>query len=112
MDVMLTLDRDAFASKAKEATALLKALANERRLMILCLLADAERSVGKLAEEVGLGQSALSQHLARLRRQGLVATRRDATTIYYRLKDPKAAQVIETLASLYCPPAAVRKARR
>jgi len=93
-----------FAAKAGEAATLLKALAHEARLMVLCQLVDGEHSVGALLELSGLSQSALSQHLARLRKEGLVATRREAQTIYYRLADPKAARVLETLATIYCPP--------
>lgn len=93
-----------FAAKAGEAAALLKALAHEARLMVLCRLVDGEYSAGALQDMSGLSQSALSQHLARLREEGLVATRRDAQTIYYRLADPNAARVLETLAAIFCPP--------
>ena len=93
-----------FAAKAGEAAALLKALAHEARLMVLCQLVDGERPAGALQEMSGLSQSALSQHLARLREDGLVETRRAAQTIYYSLADDKAARVLETLASIYCPP--------
>jgi len=85
------------------AAALLKALANDRRLMILCTLLDGERTVTELEETVGLGQSALSQHLARLRRDGLVATRRVAQHIYYRLVSAEAQVILDALANLYCP---------
>ena len=94
----------AFAAKAGEAAALLKALAHEARLMVLCQLVEGEHSVGALQDGSGLSQSALSQHLARLREESLVATRRDGQTIYYRLADAKAARVLETLAAIYCPP--------
>lgn len=93
-----------FGAKAAEAAALLKALSHEARLMVLCQLVDGEHAVGALQENSGLSQSALSQHLARLREEGLVATRREAQTIYYRLADPKAARVLQTLADIYCPP--------
>ena len=72
--------------------------------MVLCQLVEGEHAVGALQEGSGLSQSALSQHLAKLRDAGLVATRREAQTIYYSLADPKAARVIETLAAIYCPP--------
>lgn len=98
------LSPNAFARKAGDAAALLKALAHEARLMVLCQLVDGERPAGALQEAAGLSQSALSQHLARLREDGLVATRREGTTIHYRLADPKAARVLETLAAIYCPP--------
>lgn len=91
----------AFEASAAEAARLLKALANERRLLILCQLADGERSVGAL--DVGLSQSALSQHLARLREEGVVQTRRDAQTIYYSIADPDVLKIIKTLADIYCP---------
>lgn len=84
------------------AARLLKLLANEQRLMILCRLVDGECSVGELSEHIGLAQSATSQHLARLRLEDIVETRRNAQTIYYRLKDPAAIKVLETLSGIYC----------
>ncbi|HEX7943235.1 MAG TPA: metalloregulator ArsR/SmtB family transcription factor [Phenylobacterium sp.] len=93
-----------FEASAAQAAKLLRALANERRLMILCQLADGERSVGELLPLVGLSQSALSQHLAVLREQGIVAIRREAQTIRYRIDDPAAVQVVATLAEIFCPP--------
>ncbi len=84
---------------------MLRALANERRLAILCELVDGERSVGDLVAAVGLQQSALSQHLAKLRAAGIVATRREAQTIYYRLADPAAGTIMSSLADIYCRPA-------
>ena len=92
-----------FKAHADEATRLLKALANESRLMILCNLAGGEMTVGALNRHVPLSQSALSQHLALLRRDGLVETRREAQTIYYSLVDGPAASVIEVLHDIYCP---------
>jgi ArsR family transcriptional regulator, virulence genes transcriptional regulator len=89
-------------AKAAEAARLLTALANEHRLAILCQLVEGERSVGALVEAVGLTQSALSQHLAKLRAAGIVATRRDAQTIYYRLASAAAGRVMKTLADVYC----------
>jgi ArsR family transcriptional regulator, virulence genes transcriptional regulator len=102
--VALDLHPNDFAARAGEAAALLRALAHQARLMVLCQLIDGERSVGALQSGADLSQSALSQHLARLREEGLVATRRDGTTIYYRLADARAAQVLATLAQIYCPP--------
>ena len=81
---------EAMESRADEAARLLSALGQTKRLMVLCRLVDQEMSVGALAESVGLGQSALSQHLARLRDLGIVATRREAQTIYYRLASENA----------------------
>jgi DNA-binding transcriptional ArsR family regulator len=92
-----------FHSQAQNAAGLLRALSNDSRLMILCLLSKGEHSVGDLERQVGLSQSALSQHLARLRRDGLVQTRRQSQTIYYALKGDKAVRVIEVLAGLFCP---------
>jgi ArsR family transcriptional regulator, virulence genes transcriptional regulator len=90
--------------KAGEAAGLLKLLANENRLLILCRLAIAgEMSVGDLADAVDLSQSALSQHLAKMREDGLVATRREAQTIFYRIADPNAARLLALLKNIYCP---------
>lgn len=90
--------------KAAEAARLLALLANEKRLLILCLLvAEEEMTVGALAEAVALSQPALSQHLAKLREDGLVATRREAQSIHYRLADPRAARLLALLRDMYCP---------
>lgn len=93
-----------FQESAGRAAALLRLLSNERRLMILCQLASGELSVSEIQARVGLSQSALSQHLALLREDGVVVTRRESQTIYYRIVDPAAMRVIETLAELFCPP--------
>lgn len=99
-----TADIDTLTEKAAEAARLLRALANERRLLVLCLLATREEmAVGLLAERVELSQSALSQHLALLREDGLVATRREGTTIHYRLADARVRAVLALLHELYCP---------
>ncbi|ORE87127.1 ArsR family transcriptional regulator [Oceanococcus atlanticus] len=90
------------AEHADAAAGLLKALANPNRLMVLCLLADGELSVGQLNEQVPLTQSALSQHLAVLRRDGLVQTRRDAQTVYYSAQPGPAAEIIAVLHRTYC----------
>ena len=98
------MDTAELAAKAAEAAALMKALSNEHRLLILChLVAERELTVGALVERVGLSQSALSQHLARLRAGGLVAFRRDAQTLHYRVADPRAGQVLELLQQVFCP---------
>jgi len=89
------------AASAHAAARLMKLLASEQRLILLCRLGEGECSVGELAAHVGLAQSAASQHLAKLRAEGLVATRREAQTIYYRLNDPAAARVIDTLCDIY-----------
>lgn len=96
------VDPEAMRAHAGDAGRMLKALANESRLMILCLLADGERSVGQINEGVDLSQSALSQHLAVLRNEGLVTTRRDAQTIYYSLAKGPARRVIRLLHDIYC----------
>lgn len=86
-----------------QATALLKALANDNRLRILCLLDDSELSVTELNQRLSLSQSALSQHLAILRREGLVTTRRASQTIYYSLQGEQARELIGTLIRLQEP---------
>jgi ArsR family transcriptional regulator len=101
---LANFDITEFQASAAEAAKLLRALGNERRLMILCQLTEGERSVGELLPLVGLSQSALSQHLAVLRDEGVVATRRDAQTIWYRIHDPAAMKVVATLAEIFCPP--------
>jgi DNA-binding transcriptional ArsR family regulator len=95
---------DRFQASAAEAARLLRALSNERRLMILCQLGDGERAVGELLPLVGLSQSALSQHLAVLREEGLVAARREGVSIRYSIADPAVIRVIAVLAEIYCPP--------
>jgi ArsR family transcriptional regulator, virulence genes transcriptional regulator len=97
-------------ASAAAATALLKALANPHRLLILCHLANGEQSVGELEALLGVRQPHLSQHLARLRRDALVRTRRNSRTIYYRLNSSAAAQVLRLLYDLYCSRRAVRRA--
>jgi ArsR family transcriptional regulator len=101
---LANFDVTRFQASAAAAAKLLRALANERRLMILCQLAEGERSVGELQPRVGLSQSALSQHLAVLRGEGVVATRREGQTIWYRIEDPAALRVVATLAEIFCPP--------
>ena len=97
-------DIERLEDKAAEAAQLLKLLANETRLLILCrLAAEREMSVSRIADAVALGQSALSQHLARMREEGLVATRREAQTIYYRIADKNVARVLKVLKDIYCP---------
>jgi ArsR family transcriptional regulator, virulence genes transcriptional regulator len=95
-------DMTRFEASAASAARLLRALANERRLMIMCQLSGGERSVGELLPLIGLSQSALSQHLAVLRSDGLVATRREGLSILYSIADPAAAQVMVTLAAIFC----------
>jgi DNA-binding transcriptional ArsR family regulator len=92
----------AMAAHAEEASRLLRALANPHRLMVLCALADGEQSVSALNERVPLSQSALSQHLAVLREDGLVKTRREAQTIHYAVADGPAQEVIRLMYDIYC----------
>lgn len=101
-----TFDVTQFQASAGQAAKLLRALSNEHRLMILCRLGEGELSVGEIQALVDLSQSALSQHLAVLREQGVVATRREGQTIFYRLADEAAARVVATLAETFCPPKA------
>lgn len=88
---------------AAEAVNLLRALANENRLMIMCTLLGGELSVGELNNRIPLSQSALSQHLAGLRDAGLVSTRKEAQTVYYRVCGDEANKIISVLQSIYCP---------
>lgn len=85
-----------------QAVVLLKAMANERRLQILCMLHNQEMSVGELCNKLALSQSALSQHLAWLRRDGLVNTRKEAQTVYYTLSSKEVKAMIELLHNIYC----------
>lgn len=86
-----------------QAAGLLKSMANTSRLMILCSLAEGELSVSELNLRIDLSQSALSQHLAYLRKAGLVATRKHAQTVYYSLSGDEAIRIIEVLKAIYCP---------
>jgi len=97
------VDINEFADSAKNASDLLKAMGNERRLMILCQLGRGEKSVGELERLINLKQSALSQHLAKLRSQKLVKTRRDSQVIYYSLASCEVEKIIQTLYGIYCP---------
>lgn len=91
------------AASAGEAAALLKMLSNEHRLLILCyLIAEDEMSVGELVCRIGLSQSALSQHLAKLRDEGLVGFRREAQTLFYRVCDDRAASILLLLHDIFC----------
>ena len=93
---------DRMADNAKRASAFLKALAHESRLMILCILADGEKSVGELEQELGLRQPTVSQQLARLRADGLVATRREGKVINYSLASEEARVVIGAVYEVFC----------
>ena len=92
------------ASHSEEAARLLRALANPQRLRILCLLVGQELTVGRINENLpDLSQSALSQHLAKLRAEGLVATRKQSQTVYYRIAQPEVLTLLGVLHDLYCP---------
>ena len=97
------IDLATFEAHAAAVAGLLRALGNQRRLMIMCKLAEhGEMTVGDLAGEVSLSQSALSQHLARLRAEGLVAFRRESQSAWYRIADPRCEALMVTLYQLYC----------
>ncbi|MBY5923487.1 ArsR/SmtB family transcription factor [Ferrimonas balearica] len=93
------------ADNAEAASRLLKSIANGHRLMILCLLLDKELTVGELNDQVPLSQSALSQHLAVLRKEGLVTTRKEAQMVWYQLASPEVEAILSTLHKIYCAPA-------
>jgi DNA-binding transcriptional ArsR family regulator len=93
-------------NSAQSAARLLKLMASEQRLLLLCRLVDGEASVGALAEHAKMAHSTTSQHLAKMRAEGLVATRREAQTIYYRLDDPAAMRVMDALCDIYRGPRA------
>lgn len=96
------MDFEAMQRNASDAVSLLKGLANESRLMIMCVLSEGEISVGQLNRRIRLSQSALSQHLAVLREQDLVKTRRESQTIFYSLADTAAMSIVELLHDVYC----------
>jgi ArsR family transcriptional regulator len=97
------MDLATFEARAHTVAALLKAVANPRRLMVLCKLVEQrEMTVGDLAAAVGLSQSALSQHLARMRGEGLLGFRREGQTLWYRIADPRVESLFGTLYELFC----------
>ena len=98
------LDFSQMQDNAGKACGLLKAMANEARLMVLCQLIEGERSVTELQEAVGLSQSAMSQHLAVLREQDIVSTRRDGQSVFYRISNSQATAIMETLHREFCEP--------
>lgn len=105
MNQLILSSEQAFLQQgAARAATLLRAVGNERRLLVLCLLIEhGELSVGGLLERIPLSQSALSQHLARMREEGLVAYRRESQTLYYRIADPDAQKLVAALKSIFCP---------
>lgn len=98
----MMIDLQKMRSQAEEATSLMQACAHPSRLMLLCQLIQEELNVGELEERVGLHQPSLSQHLGVLRRQGLIAGRRSGQQIYYRVTDPQAVEMIESLYRIFC----------
>ena len=112
---MIDLDAiglERFQANAGNAARLLKSLSNENRLMILCQIGDSERQVADLLPLVGLSQSALSQHLARLRMAEVVTTRREAQSIFYAIADDRAGRILQVLAELFCEPEEARARKR
>ena len=94
-----------FEQQAASAAEFLRTLGNAHRLQVLCLLAEqGEMSVGQILERATLSQSALSQHLAKMRDEGLIAYRRDAQTLYYSLSDEKVILLLTALKEIFCPP--------
>jgi DNA-binding transcriptional ArsR family regulator len=103
----MKVDLAAMSKAADRASELLKSLANRNRLLILCQLLDGERSVGELVAFLGIRDTVVSQHLALLRKDGLVAARREGQTIRYAIASRPAEQILATLAAIYCAPDAI-----
>lgn len=93
---------DTLHRHAEEAVTLLKAVASPNRLLLLCQLVDGERAVGQLADDLGLAQSVVSQHLSLLRREGVVTGRREGQSILYRIADERTRALMSALADLFC----------
>jgi len=104
MEQQEEIDLVQMAEAAGRASSLMKTLGHKDRLMILCHLAGGEKSVGEIAGLLAISQSPLSQHLSRMRKEGLVDTRREAQTIYYSLKSGEASRIVEVLYELFCAP--------
>jgi ArsR family transcriptional regulator, virulence genes transcriptional regulator len=102
----MKIDVAEMMAAAEDASALLKAMANRHRLIIICQLNERERSVGELAALLNIRDSTVSQHLSLLRKDGLVTARRDGQTIWYSIGSPQARELARTLYRIYCPPAA------
>ena len=102
MEHNANMDLEQMAQSATRASSLMKTLGHKDRLMILCHLAGGEKSVGQIADLLEISQSPLSQHLSRMRKEGLVETRRQAQTIYYSLKSGEASRIVEVLYELFC----------
>ena len=104
----MNMNVEVMEQAADQASELLKALANRHRLLIVCQLIDGERSVGELAEFLNLRDSTVSQHLALLRKDGLVSARREAQTIFYSIASEPAREVLKTLYQAFCAPKSSR----
>ncbi len=102
MDTITAKDLRIMRKHAGSAAAMMAALSHEARLRVLCDLVEGERMAGELVERSGLSQSALSQHLGKLREEGLVATRREGVSIFYRIANPDAARILGVLHEIYC----------
>ena len=103
MNGLLPIHASEMVANAAQTATLMRALSNENRLLILCHLIEAgELTVGELVGRVGLSQSALSQHLAKLREEGLVDFRRDSQSLFYRVADQRAGKVLEVLHQIFC----------
>ena len=102
MNKEIQVNPEQMASAASQASALMRTLGHKDRLMILCHLISGEKSVGELAGLLEIPQSPLSQHLARMRKESLVTTRREAQTIYYSIASSEAARMVELMHELYC----------
>ena len=100
----MNIDANIMREAAEKASELLKALANRHRLLIVCQLLEGERSVGQLAAYLDIRDSTVSQHLALMRKDGLVSARRDAQTIWYSIASEPARQILQTLYQIYCEP--------
>ena len=100
LDLDKSCSYDAIEAQVEGVVSLLKALSNEKRLVIICALSEGEKNVGELESRVDLSQSALSQHLARLRRDGIVKTRREAQTIYYSLQSDSTKRILHCLCDM------------
>ncbi|WP_010681483.1 metalloregulator ArsR/SmtB family transcription factor, partial [Pectobacterium brasiliense] len=97
-------DREFMQDGAAKAAAMLRAIGNENRLLVLCLLIEhGEMSVGALLEHIPLSQSALSQHLAKMREEGLISYRRESQTLYYRIENQDVEKIVATLKGIFCP---------
>ena len=112
MNVEASIDANAMRAAADQASELLKALANRHRLLILCQLIDGEKSVRQLTDFLSVRDSTASQHLALLRRDRIIAARRDGQTVWYRLASGPARDVMQSLHAAYCAPSTLAPAER